>query len=133
MPIALHQLPDDVDALKSLIADQLARNAQLSSENQRYRNQVLTLTEQLNLALARRYAASSEKLSPDQICLFDEAEADALADAVIDDDSNADEEVTVAAHRRKKRGRKPLPDHLPRVDVIHELAEDERRYRIGRP
>jgi len=43
------------------------------------------------------------------------------------DASSDDEEITVAAHQRKKRGRKPLPEHLPRVDVIHELAEDERR------
>jgi transposase len=126
--VALHQLPDDVDALKSLLAKEAARNKQLATENQRYKAQVLTLTEQLNLALARRYAASSEKLSPDQISLFDEAELDsALADTVADADTLADDDVvTVAAHQRKKRGRKPLPEHLPRVDVIHELAEDER-------
>lgn len=136
MLIALHQLPDNVDALKSLLAEQatkldrfVARNEQLTTENQRYEAQVLTLTEQLNLALARRYAASSEKLSPDQICLFDEAELDSeVLDMVADADTLADDDaVTVAAHQRKKRGRKALPDHLPRVDVFHELAEDERR------
>jgi len=126
MPIALHQLPDDVDALKSLVADQLARNEQLTTENQRYKVQVLTLTEQLNIALARRYAASSEKLSPDQICLFDEAELD--GEAVPDTDVDADdEEIMVAAHKRKQRGRKPIPAHLPRIDVIHELPESIRR------
>ena len=144
MPIALHQLPDDVDALKSLLADQLVRNEQLqadkhavnqknerlTTENQHYKIQVLTLTEQLNLALARRYAASSEKLSPDQIGLFDEAEHD--SDVASDTDADAsvetdDDEITVAAHKRKKRGRKPLPDHLPRIDVIHEIPESARR------
>jgi len=138
MPIALHQLPDDVDALKSLVVDQLVRNEQLqvdkqavdqkieqlTTENQRYKFQVLTLTEQLNLALARRYAASSEKLSPDQICLFDEAESD--SDAAADTEAD-DDEITIAAHKRKKRGRKPIPDHLPRIDVIHELPESARR------
>ena len=141
MPIALHQLPDDVDALKSLLADQaikldhfVVRNEQLQTDkqaveqkNERLKFQVLTLTEQLNLALARRYAASSEKLSPDQIALFDEAELDGEAepDSAVDA-STDDDEITVAAHQRKKRGRRPLPDHLPRIDVIHELAEDER-------
>ena len=131
MPIALHQLPDDIDALKSLVADQLARNEQLQADkqatdqkNEQLKVQVLTLTEQLNLALARRYAASSEKLSPDQICLFDEAELDSVLASVADAD---DEEIMVAAHQRKKRGRKPLPDHLPRIDIIHELPESERR------
>ena len=135
MPIALHQLPDDVDALKSLLAEQatrldqfVVRNEQLTTENQRYKVQVLTLTEQLNLALARRYAASSEKCSPNQICMFDEAELDGEAAAGRDADTEADDDgIMVAAHKRKKRGRKPLPDHLPRIDVIHELSESERR------
>ena len=122
MPIALDQLPDDVDVLKSLVADQLVRNEQLTTENQHYKAQVLTLTEQLNLALARRYAASSEKLSPDQIRLFDEAEAESEAAPAPD----VDDDVTiVSAHSRKKRGRKPLPSSLPRIDVVHEIPEFE--------
>jgi len=126
MSIALHQLPDDVDALKSLLTKEAARNQQLTTENQRYKAQVLTLTEQLNLALARRYAASSEKLSPDQIALFDEAEfnAETVPESEVDVD---DDEITIAAHTRKKRGRKPIPRHLPRIDVIHEIPESERR------
>ena len=114
MPIALDQLPDDVDALKALVAAQVARNEQLESK-------VLTLQEQLNLALARRYAASSEKLAPDQIRLFDEAEVD--VEVAID----TDDEILIPAHKRNKRGRKPLPDTLPRVDVVHELPESARR------
>jgi len=114
MPIALDQLPDDVDALKALVAEQVARNAQLQSR-------VLTLQEQLNLALARRYAASSEKLSPDQIRLFDEAEAETQTAAPAEDET-----ITVPAHARRKRGRKKLPEALPRVEVIHELPDSER-------
>jgi transposase len=128
MQIAPDQLPDDIDALKSLVADQAtkldhftARNEQLTTENQRYKTQVLTLTEQLNLALAKRYAASSEKISPDQILIFDEAETD--AEAVSD---TGDDVVLVPAHKRRKRGRKPLPDNLPRIDVVHEIPATER-------
>jgi transposase len=132
MKKASNQLPDDIDLLKSLLADQaielneaaadkeqlLARNDQLSDQNQRYKAQVLTLQEQLNLALARRYAASSEKVSPDQYRLFDEAEADTEANL-------EDDEVIVPAHSRKKGGRKKLPKTLPRMDVIHQLSGDE--------
>ena len=109
MPTSPDQLPDDVNALKVLLAKQMTRNAQLEAqkqasdqENMRLGAKVLSLQEQLNLALARRYAASSEKLSPDQIYLFDEAEADALADLIEKD--GQDEEVEVPAHTRKKRG-----------------------------
>jgi transposase len=123
MSIALNELPDDVDALKNLVLEKTARNAQLTTENERYRSQVDILQEQLNIALAKRFASRSEQLSPDQIRLFDEAESTLLAAVEID----IEETVTVSPHGRKKGGRKPLPTHLPRVDVIHELAEAERR------
>ncbi|MFB3078671.1 MAG: IS66 family transposase, partial [Lysobacterales bacterium] len=120
MPSLPNQLPDNIDALKALVAEQVARNAQLDQENVRLGAKVLSLQEQLNLALARRYAASSEKLSPDQIRLFDEAEVEAQGEPV------EDEAVTIPEHSRRKRGRKKLPDTLPRVDVVHELsAEDQ--------
>lgn len=129
-----NRLPDDIEILKSLLIEQRDANAQLHSENrsiveeneqlltenQQYKAQVLSLQEQLNLALARRYAASSEKLSPDQIRLFDEAEQDTIEEA------KAEQSITVPAHTRKRGGRRKLPESLPRVDVIHALAEEER-------
>ena len=128
MPIAQNQLPDDIAALKSLVAEQLALNEKLQADkqavdqkNERLQARVLTLQEQLNLALARRYAASSEKISPDQIHLFNEAEVGIDAEMPSEED-----EITVPAHKRRKRGRKKLPEALPRVEVVHELPEEER-------
>ena len=119
-----NSLPNNIDVLKSLLVDQVACNTQLLTENQRIKAQVLLLQEQLNIALAQRYAARSEKCSPDQIRLFNEAEADVPEDVAADTDAAS---VTIAAHtRQQKRGRKPLPDHLPRIDVIHILSEAER-------
>ena len=121
MQIAPDQLPDDIDALKSLVANQATKLDEFTARNEQLQSKVLILQEQLNLALAKRYAASSEKISPDQVCLFDEAEADVPAAEDADDDV-----ILVPAHTRKKRGRKPLPDNLPRIDVIHDLPESER-------
>ncbi len=72
-------------------------------------------------AIARRYAASSEKLSPDQIHLFNEAEVDALLEGDDIAETDSGETVAVPAHNRKTGGRKPLPDTLPRFEVIHEI------------
>lgn len=118
------QLPDDIDALKALVAEQATRNAALEQQNARQSVKILSLQEQLNLALARRYAASSEKVSPDQIRLFDEAEAESRE---APDEAGTGDSIDVPAHTRKKRGRKPLPDTLPRVEVVHELPEAERQ------
>ena len=72
MEKAQKQLPDDIDLLKSMLADQAIKldeaatqKQQLIARNQQLESRVLTLQEQLNLALARRYAASSEKISPE--------------------------------------------------------------------
>jgi transposase len=127
----LDSLPNDVSDLKSLLANQVALNQQqaalnrkLESENQHYKHQILTLQEQLNLAIARRYAASSEKIPAEQLCLFDEAELEVETHLPEQEDEQGS--VTVPEHKRRKRGRKKLPDTLPRVDVVHELAEADR-------
>ena len=133
-------LPDDIEKLKALVlaqADQVnqltLQNKKLahkenfiSKENVALKSKVSSLQEQLNLAIARRYAASSEKISPDQVRLFDETESSLLIDDESIDDSSSEESITVPAHIRKKSGRKPLPDALSRIEVVHELPEEER-------
>ena len=118
MSSAPEVLPDDVESLKALVRTQAD---QLDEAKAR----IVTLQEQLHLALARRYAASSEKITSDQIRLFDEAETDAGL-VEISDEEGEFESVEVAGHVRRKRGRKPLPETLPRVEVVHELPESER-------
>lgn len=98
------KLPEDVETLQSLLLAAFEQNEALREENWRFHARVETLQEQLNLALARRYAASSGKIPADQLRLFDEAEVDAeLSDAPADDTDT----VEVAGYARKKRGRRP--------------------------
>ena len=78
------------------------------------------LQEQVRLLLARRFGASSEKLPDGQLGLFNEAEASAA------EEPEADAGTEVAAHRRARPVRAPLPESLERVDIEHELAESER-------
>jgi len=94
-----NKMPDDIKALRALVVEQAAHVTRLEQKNVRLDAKVLSLQEQLNLALARRYAASSEKLSPDQIYLFDEAEAEALADS--NDEAEIEETVEVPGHTRR--------------------------------
>ena len=119
-------LPNDIEALKVLIAvrdatiERLTRHAEL-------------LQEQLNLAIAKRYSARSEKGPSPQMGLFDEAEVEAERAALEAEEPPVVERV-VAGHIRKARGyRKPLPAALPRVDILHELPEDERLGPDGQP
>jgi transposase len=62
---------------------------------------------------------------PDQISLFNEAEVTAKAPPPAEDE-DAEDEIIVPEHKRKKSGRKPIPDNLPRVRVEHDIPEAEK-------
>jgi transposase len=106
----------------------------LLSEQQRLANQLRLVTverdllkERVDAFLHRLYAAKSEaRANPAQRDLFlNEAEALAPQGTPIAEEA-LPEVLEVAAHSRKKRGRKPLDPHLPREIVRHELPEAER-------
>ncbi|MCX7177079.1 MAG: IS66 family transposase [Proteobacteria bacterium] len=85
------------------------------------------LQERLKAFLRQLFAAKSEARGTDQKDLFlNEAEALAPTPATPAAQEDADEGIEVAAHTRKKRGRKPLDPNLPREIVRHELPESER-------
>jgi transposase len=61
-----------------------------------------------------------------QLGLFNEAEALAEEAWEADTAAEAPDTVEVPAHTRRRGKRAPLPEHLPRVDIVHELPEAER-------
>ena len=116
MTKATHNLPDDIAALKALV----------QSKDQK----IAVLEEELRLALHKRFAASSERASPDQFNLFNEAEqieAEATAAEPIADEPT----ITVPEHERKTCGRKPLPDHLPRTRIEHDIPDADKLCACG--
>ena len=126
-------LPNDIEALKAVIALRDEAITERDATIERLTRRAELLQEQLNLAIARRYSARSEKGPSPQMGLFDEAEAEAEREALAAEEPPVVESA-VAGHVRKARGyRKPLPAALPRVDIIHELPEDERLGPDGQP
>ncbi len=80
------------------------------------------LNEEVRLLRQALFAPKSEKLhagpSP-QLPLFDMPENPPEEDEKVT-------ETTVAEHTRQKKGRKKLPENLPRVEVVHDLSEEEK-------
>jgi transposase len=111
-------LPDDLAALKTLIGENVIL---LRAKDLR----IAVLEEQLALLRHKQFAASSEKFSPDQIQLFNEAEVIAATPAA------AEVEITVPEHTRKKGGRKPICKDLPRVRVEHDISDAEKMCPCG--
>lgn len=93
----------------------LRKDVQLTKKS----DKIATLEEYIRYMTQQRFGASSEKWSPDQLGLFDEAE-------LLSDEDDAQESTTlVPAHQRKKK-RLSIPDDLPVTDIIHDLPEDEK-------
>ncbi len=110
------ELPEDIEALKSQVAELTAALAERDAA-------IESLNERIQALLAKRFAASSERVADGHLGLFNEAEVEAGLDA---EPGPAEDAVDVPAHRRRRGKRAPLPEQLPRIDVLAELPEDER-------
>jgi transposase len=109
-------LPDDPIALKIIIATQAKR--------------IAALEEYVALNRLKRYGASSEK-SPDQHEMFNEAELLVVAEEMLAEIEQKDREANPSSHLQKKPGRKPLPAHLPRVRIEHDIPDTEKHCPCG--
>jgi transposase len=127
MPV--DDLPDDVARLRQmLIAEREARAAQaaeLIAAKAGLVSKALEI-EKLKVQLARlrrqQFGRSSEKI--DRIIeqlelMLDELETEAAVRPVAADPSTTDVDDESAAVRRKSPGRRPLPEHLPRREIVH--------------
>ena len=109
-------LPAEVAPLQQLVIELRQENSYLSSR-------AAALEEQLRLLRNKIFGRRSEQLSAEELKLaglFDEAELPPPRA------QQPEASVEVAAHRRAKPGRKPLPADLPREEVIHDIPEEEK-------
>jgi transposase len=115
---AVAELPDDVEELRSIIRGKDSFIAELEKRNE-------ILLEQVTLLKKYRFASSSEKWSEEdreQQRLFNEAESGFRPNL-----AQAFETEHISYTRKKRKGRRPLPDELPRTTIIHELSDEQRR------
>ncbi len=123
MSIHSIDLPDDVDKLQALVHRQQSQLEENTHRIEAHKERISFLEEFIRLLKHKRFGRSSEQGSTSQLGLFNEAEH------TLDSEEDADEEeesVQVAAHERKKRGRKPLASWIPRIEIRHDLPEDEK-------
>lgn len=103
--------------------------AENNQENKKLLAIIASLEQRNAMLLQERYGSRSEKFeNSHQASLFDEARVDAIEIPAIE---AAEAEIQVAGFTRKKAGRKPLPAHLPREEVIYDLPEDEKHCACG--
>jgi transposase len=123
LPDATAPLPDDPVILQHMIRELLEVLRQTRHENEQ-------LQHRLDLLLRRVYGPRTERFDPSQPLLIPDAFDTPSATASQDAPSTVNPESNTATGTKKKQrghGRKELPKNLPRVPVVHELTEAERR------
>jgi transposase len=111
------------------VAELMAQIAALQVENRQLSDRILKLEEELALARLHRYAPRSEK-QVDRV--FNEAERASVEGGVGSDEEPAGVDLPDTGlppadkPQGRKRGRKPLPDSLPRERVEYDIRDDQK-------
>ena len=110
MPTPPDSLPDDASALKALLVAAQAENERLIAiikELQRY-----------------RFGPRSEKIDPGQLALMLEDVEQAIAASAAQAESQTEDQPAKTPVQRKRQvNRGALPKHLPREDVVVDIAD----------
>jgi transposase len=112
-------LPDDVAALRVLVLTAWAERDAERAENGRLADQNDRLRQLIRQLQRMQFGRRSEKLDPDQLNLALEDLEQAVAEVEAEQDK-ADPARRKARSEKRRAGRGPLPEHLPRVEVVVE-------------
>lgn len=136
MNSTIEKLPEDPGELKEIVAHLanekkrlLSEKEQLKASYNRSEVRAQLLEEEIELLRAKLFGPRSEKLAaklvmPGQGSLFEFLGEKPLPPS--EEEPKIEETISVPAHNRKKKGRKPLPDDLPHEEIVHDIPEDEK-------
>ena len=123
-----NKLHAEVVQLRSVIEEKeqaiVEKERALTEKSQR----IEQLLDYILLLRKRQFGASADRPNKDQINLFDEAELEQLlADLEIPDLEDPERKVEEKAGKQHRKPiRRPLPDHLNRVEKIIDLSAEEK-------
>lgn len=146
----IEDLPNDPVLLKQLILDREKQlHAIVAQERDRHQSllarireeaadqiaklkadQQAAIDEAVKAAVAailrRYYGPRSEKFDPRQLLLFGDLMAEAPVDEASVEDEAGEKLRTRRIKKRHKHGRQQLPEELERIDIEHDLADEEK-------
>jgi len=123
-----HSAPDSMTKLleqNSLLQAQFSDlEARFTEREKHYKQTIALLEEQVDFLKDKLFGRKADEPSADsrQFRLFEDEEPE---------EEPPPEEVKVPSYTRKKPGRKPLPENLPRVDRIYDIEESEKKCSCG--
>lgn len=127
MPLDPQQLPDDPQTLRKMIVD-------LSAQLDRQAVEKLKIERMVRELLDAKRLQSSERLSPEQLALFEALWQTRQSSADGENKSPDDEQTPPTAgggepdeaKKKSRGGRRPLSARLERQRIVHDLAEADK-------
>ena len=125
----IDQLPDDPAILKRMIAE---RDAALAERDRHIEAMEARHRAEMDAVLRRFYGPRSEAFNPTQLLLFGvtvapDAPVDPASGEAAAAEAESGQKLTSRRINRHKHGRRKLPDHLPRRQIVHDLTDEEKR------
>jgi transposase len=112
MNLKQKQLPDDTESLKQIIFSLQQKNDYLQEMVRLFQNEIFG-----------RKSEVRPEIDVNQLQLFTPPEEP--------EPIEPDETIEIKGYARKKRGRKPLPADLPRIEVILDIPEEDKQCACG--
>ncbi|RMF00786.1 MAG: IS66 family transposase [Alphaproteobacteria bacterium] len=121
-------LPQDLESAHRLIAELVQRESVLCKQVEADQRRIASLEQQVHWLRNYVFGRRSEKGVPEeQQALPFASAAGEVEEAASDEDDATAQEIEVPAHRRRRGGRKPLPEDLPREIIELEPADEDLR------
>jgi transposase len=124
----VEQLPSDPQALIEIIQRQQAQIDQIKREAaERIEAMEQRHKAEMDAILRRFYGPRSERFDPTELLLFGLAVAEQIPveEAVVE--AECGQKLVTRRINHHKHGRRKLPDHLQRVEVIHDLTDEQKK------
>lgn len=123
------ELTAQLRALERINAQRLEENRKLKTELERVTERAVLLEEEVRWLKSQFFGRSTQQdmaeVNPDQRLLFNEAEVLAAIEAA-EAELAARKTKIEAPERRHTGGRRPIPEHFPRIRIEHDLPEEQK-------
>lgn len=114
-------LPTDVAKLQAMLLQSRQQVSELSTTVEEQRGKLETAQQQIVELLRALRGKQRERLDPDQMLLFEIGELETLLNELAEE-----AKPSSPRNRKRKRGRRLIPDDAPREERVYELPEAER-------
>jgi len=130
MQSAAAPLPQDPAELRAEVVRLHNRLAEAERQREAHEQHIQRLLDYITLLKRKRFGPSADRIPADQLKLFDEAELEALIgelEEALEQPAAPQRKAPAPEKPKAKPVRRPLPEHLPRVERVLDLPEADKQ------